>query len=344
MAGRAAALISMIILAACSGLRPVAPPQRPSENDIVANYSTFTQNFGSVSPSEYVKMGYRMVDADCDLFFEQLAQAGRSYDLLKRETVLGIATTSTVLALLHNSAATLALIAAGGALLSTTVDNVEDYALLTRYTTQLKAYVDQARTTFKQINDPSLVADDKFAADDFVRQYANICTIDGLEQTIAQSIANSMAVPGASATQQLATAAEDVQNDLGGTLPTVADLRTLAGLLEPAANSERRKTTTSGGKFASAAGVYWDKKQYALLPLGITRQIEIKAALSLNTAVSPPAAVPLGVLRGPGASARTLQPPQAPLHARSEAESEVLMPSPAIGLKSYATPLMNVPR
>src|SRR5262249_33211113 len=150
---------------------------------------------------------------------------------LKKETILTLGTTSSILALLHNSAQTLAIFASSAAFASETIDNVENYALLTRYTDQLKKYVDNARKAFKVANDPSF-ANSPFAADDFVRQYANICTVSGLQQSIADSINNTQAVPSDFVSQLISLTANDIQVDLGlSSPPTVADLRELDRLL-----------------------------------------------------------------------------------------------------------------
>jgi hypothetical protein len=77
---------------------------------------------------------------------------------------------------------------------------------------------------------PPVDAADIFAADDFVRQYANICTIDGLDQAITASLSNTAAVPNDFVVKLQALAARRIERDLGlVTALTLADLRDLGG-------------------------------------------------------------------------------------------------------------------
>jgi predicted small lipoprotein YifL len=98
----------VLSLTACGSLGPVMPPTRPTTENIIHHYADLKAKVttGGISVPEYVASGYRDVDAQCDLFFQRLAQARRTYSLVKSEMLLGIATGSTILALLQNSAQT----------------------------------------------------------------------------------------------------------------------------------------------------------------------------------------------------------------------------------------------
>lgn len=286
----------------------LSAPDLPTVNGVRTTYVETARAFNgsktspaadtALSAQQYVMAGYRYVDNQCDEFFITLTQAQRMFDFTRKETVLGLSTANTILALAKTRAATLAYVAAGGVFLTNSIDNTADYIVLTRFTSQLEQIVQPTRDAYKAtFPATSLGADDaaKFRAVELVQGYAKLCTIDHLEGIITTSLNQRVLTSAGDSGPMKAAVAAQLGLD-GGSLSD-DDLRTLSGTLSDTNANRLTKT----GKFVDAnraqKDVYWYEtaaaktatdpghEAGALTPLGAS----MKAGLSYLVASLPPA-------------------------------------------------------
>jgi hypothetical protein len=267
----AATAALFVLLGGCAStghqLGHLSPPDLPTASAIRSTYVTTLQGFGgtvdanpTITPPLYVQAGYRYVDDQCNAFFISLAQAQRLFSLTRKETVLGLSTANTVLALAKTKAATLAYVAAGGVLLTNSLDNTNDYVVLTQFTSQLEKIVQPTRDVYKSQNPGGALTDDgpgKFQAAALVQGYAKLCTIDTLEGIITESLNQKVAVTNVDSGPMKAAIAAELNLDAAAM--TDDDLRTLNSLLTN--TSANRGAATITDKFPKAnnsmGGIYW---------------------------------------------------------------------------------------
>ncbi len=264
---RAVIVMSILPLISCAA---ISPPTIPPSNVIkqrLDNLQTLSQlplcdksllksdtaagsnttsscpaNSPLMTPAEYARVGYTIVDENCNNFFDTLSRATNNLQMSKSDwTALGAAA-AAILALAHSTAKPVGITAAAFGFGAITFDNYQKYALLTPYPDQTKKLVIQALKAYEKDSPPG-DATDMVGADARVSGYAQICTYSGIASLAQEAINKSTAtVPnGQGSTPSIFTSSEqqkavaDIKKilDLGDQTPSDTDLALIAVLSDP---------------------------------------------------------------------------------------------------------------
>lgn len=193
-----------------------------------------------ISPPEFATSGYRIVDINCNAYFDALVRASNRVKMTKAD-ITAVGTAAGVIATLAKSAPKeIGIFVAGFGLAETIVDNVEQYAFVTPYPVQTRGLVLKAMNEYRASSSPASVTSLSEAADQ-IAGYASLCSYSGIAVLSAEAIAKAEP-EDVSRKRQLLGAQDRLQLELPivgalglppNTLLSDSDLATLAAISDP---------------------------------------------------------------------------------------------------------------
>jgi hypothetical protein len=184
-------------LAGCASWFAPQPPQIPTPAAIrtylesvngLTNGAAAT--LGTVDGVTVATNGYTLVDTQCDAFFSAVFRMSFDNGFNRQEVTLAGALAAGTLAAAGASAKSIAITALAGTFLGASLDNFQNFALLTPYPNQVHKLVQSALSTYAQSappNDATKMKDVPTALY-YVAGYASLCTYAGIGDLVAQAL------------------------------------------------------------------------------------------------------------------------------------------------------------
>ena len=203
-------VIMGIGLAACGSFGVPKPPSAPTIQEIGTNVQaakkvaqgTTLPNSSTADPTTLVSAtdaaiaGYMLVDLKCTDFFSAVQDWSNTSGFARKEVTLVGAAAAGILGAISATATSIALTAIGFGLAAESIDNFQNFALFTPKPTSVRKLVRQAMDAYKQAAPPSNAAlfdGNILIAQDYVANYAALCTYAGIQQFVEEAVATATA-------------------------------------------------------------------------------------------------------------------------------------------------------
>jgi len=173
---------------AITGCQDVIPMTAPTPTDIAQEASILSHAALANQPATYVKVGYGLVERECGTFFDALDKAQDQASFVRQELTLGGAGAAGILAAVKAGVIPITITGIAVPLAANTIENYQNFALITPYPDETAILVRSALKTFR---DNASSPTDIYDAVALVQSYAAICTYSGIHQLAKQALAKA---------------------------------------------------------------------------------------------------------------------------------------------------------
>jgi hypothetical protein len=193
----------LLLLPSCASWLAPQPPTIPTPLQIrtyLESANTLANgpnvSLGVVNGITVATNGYTLVNTECDAFFSAVFRMSFDTSFNRQEVTLAGAFAAGTLAAVKASAQSIAIAALAATLLGASLDNFQNFALLTPYPNQVHKLVQSAMSTYVQSAPPNDAT--KMTSVDtalfYVSGYAALCTYAGIGDLVSQALQKAQPV------------------------------------------------------------------------------------------------------------------------------------------------------